>query len=169
MGAPQRTVSAMNGWLTLTGNLSFDAEIDAAALPNHLANCLWSVKASTVEILGNRVEFTRRMFRFVSNWNVLVPFESGDLTIDADSRQVYYRVNFRETVLLGTGMVGVMTVFMWTSAAPLLLIVPLMWLWLFGANLAIGIFRFKQFIGRAVGTAPHLAQQSDRWVHNFSG
>lgn len=159
----------MNGWLTLTGNLSFDAETDAGALPNHLANCLWSVKASRVEILGNRVEFSRRMFRFVSNWNVLVPFESGDLTIDADSRQIHYRVNFRELVLAGTGMVGVMTVFLWTSPAPLLLIVPFMWLWLVGANLAIGIFRFKQFIGRAVGTAPHLTQQSDRWVHNFSG
>ena len=159
----------MNGWLTLTGNLSFDAAIDAAVLPNHFANCLWNVKASTVEILGNRVAFTRRLFRFVSNWNVLAPFESGDLTIDADSRQVHYRVSFRELVLLGTGMVGVMTVFLRTSQVPLLLIIPLMWLWLVGANLAIGIFRFKQFVVRAVRTAPHLTQQSDGWIQRFPG
>ena len=94
----------MNSSLTLTGNLSFDAKIDPAALPSHLANCLWSVKASTVEIQGDSVVFTRRMFRFVSNWNVLVPFESGDLTIDAGSHQVHYRVSIRELVLLGTGI-----------------------------------------------------------------
>lgn len=151
----------MNSSLTLAGTLSFDAEIDPAALPNHLANCLWSVKASTVEIQGNRVVFTRRMFRFVSNWNVLVPFEAGDLMVDADSRQVHYRVSIRELVLLGTGMVGLMTVvFLASPSHPPLLLMALMWLWLVGANLAIGIFRFKRFVGRALGTAPHLTRQS---------
>lgn len=157
----------MNSSLTLTGALSFDAEIDPAALPDHLANCLWSVKASTVEIQGNSVVFTRRMFRFVSNWNVLVPFESGYLTIDAYSRQVHYRVSIRELVLLGTGMVGLMTAFLLASPThPPLLLMPLMWLWLVGANLAIGIFRFKRFVDRALGTAPHLTRQS-AWTHSW--
>ncbi len=157
----------MNSALTLTGTLPFDAEIDPAALPNHLANCLRSVKASTVEIQGNSVVFTRRMFRFVSNWNVLVPFESGDLTMDVEGHQVSYRVSIRELVLLGTGMVGLMTVFLLASPGhPPLLLMPLMWLWLVGANLAIGIFRFKRFVGRALGTAPHLTRQS-AWTHSW--
>jgi len=107
------------------------------------------------------------MFRFVSNWNVLVPFESGDLTIDAGSRQVHYRVRIRELVLLGTGMVGLMTVFLLASPShPPLLLMPLMWLWIVGANLAIGIFRFKRFVGHALGTAPHLTGQS-AWTHSW--
>ena len=77
----------MNDSLTLTGNLPFDAELDPIALVNHLASCLWNVNATTVDIHGNRVVFTRRMFRLVSNWNVLVPFERGDLTVDPDNRQ----------------------------------------------------------------------------------
>ena len=72
--------------------LSFHDEndVDPTTLLNHLADCLWKVAASTVEIQRNRVVFTRRMFRLVSNWNVLVPFERGDLTIDADTREVRY-------------------------------------------------------------------------------
>jgi hypothetical protein len=146
--------------------LSFDAEIDPTALANHLANCLRSVKASTVEILGNRVVFTGGIFRLVSNWNVLVPFGSGDLTIDADSRQVHYCVSFRELALLGTAMVGLATVFILASPNRLpLLFVPLMWLWLVGGNVALGIFRFKRFVGRALATAPHLTRQP-AWTHS---
>lgn len=157
----------MNGSLTLTGTLHLNSDVDLTALPNHLAECLWSVNASTVEIQGNSVAFTRRMFRLVSNWNVLVPFESGDFTIDAYTHQIRYRVSIRELVLLGTAMVGLMTVFVLMSPnRQALLFMPLMWLWLVGGNLAIGIFRFKSFVGRAVGTAPHVTQQST-WTHSW--
>ena len=154
--------------LTRTGTLSFDAEIDSAALPAHLADSLRDADASTVEIQGNCVTFTRRMFRFVSNWNVLVPFESGDLTVDADARQIRYRVSIRQLVLFGTAMAGVMTAFILMSPVwQPLLFMPLMWLWLVGGNVAIGIYRFEHFVGRAIESAPHLTQQSARWIHSF--
>jgi len=139
----------MNGLLTMTGNLSFDSDTDPAVLPHHLANSLHNVKASTVEIQGSRVMFTRRMFRFVSNWNVLAPFESGELEVDAANRQLHYHVHFRQLALIGTGMVAAMAVFMLaTPAYPRLFLVfiPVMWLWLVGANLAIGICRFRQLL-----------------------
>jgi hypothetical protein len=139
--------------LTRTGTLSFGAEIDSAALPAHLADSLRDADASTVEIQGNRVTFTCQMFRFVSNWNVLAPFDSGDLTVDADARQVRFRVNIRRLVLFGTAMVGVMTAFILMSPVwqPLLLM-PFMWLWLVGGNVAIGIHRFERFVGRAIAS-----------------
>jgi hypothetical protein len=147
--------------LTRTGSLSFDAGIDPTTLPPHLAECLRSVAASTVEIRGNCVAFTGGMFRLVSNWNVLVPFGSGDLAVDADFRQVRYRVSIRQLVLIGTAMVGVGAAFILMSHVwqPLLLL-PLMWLWLVGGNVALGIFRFERFVGRAIATAPHLTAQS---------
>src|SRR5262245_10240490 len=115
-------------WLSFAGTLPFKAEVDAGALPNHLADCLRDVQASTVEVLGNRVVFTRRMFRFVSNWNVLAPFESGELTIDG--REVRYHINFRELVLLATVMVGVAAVLMLrTPAHPPLFLLAIGWLW----------------------------------------
>ncbi|MFZ0798916.1 MAG: hypothetical protein WCA13_16130 [Terriglobales bacterium] len=153
--------------LIQTGTIPFAADVDTVALPNHLAESLWGVDASTVEVQGSCVAFTRRMFRLVSNWNVLVPFESGDLTVDIATRQVRYRVSIRELVFLGTGMVGVLTIFLLMSRNPwALLFVPCAWLWLVGVNLLIGITRFKNFVARAVATAPHEARQSN-WTASF--
>ena len=158
----------MNSSLTRTGSLPFDNDVDPTALLNHLADSLWKVAASTVEIQGNRVVFTRRMFRLVSNWNVLVPFERGDLTVDADTREVRYSVSIRELVMFGTGMVALMAILATVSGAPkpILLFMPFMWLWLVGGNLGIGIFRFKSFVARAIKTTPHGAPTST-WTHRW--
>jgi len=157
----------VNSSLTRTGSLPFDNDVDPTALLNHLADCLWKVAASTVEIQGNRVAFTRRMFRLVSNWNVLVPFERGDLTVDVDTREVRYCVSIRELVLFGTGLVGLLTVLLLASRPPQpLWALPIMWLWLVGGNLSIGIFRFKRFVARAIRTAPHGAPNST-WTHRW--
>jgi hypothetical protein len=143
--------------LVRTGTLSLDADIDVSALPTHLAECLRGVDAKKVEIQGNCVAFRGGMFRLVGKWNVLVPFESGDLTVEASGCQIRYRLSVRQLVVFGTGAVVIMTLLILKSSMwqPLLL-VPLMWLWIVGGNLAIGIARFKNFIRRAAATAPHL-------------
>lgn len=41
-----------------TGAVPLDQGVDSDSLPAHLARCLRSVDASTVEIIGNRVTFT---------------------------------------------------------------------------------------------------------------
>ena len=75
-----------------TGALRFDQEVDSAALPGHLAGCLRNAKASTVETTGSYVKFTVGIFRLVGNWNVLVPFGSGSLSVDpADYYVAIYR------------------------------------------------------------------------------
>ena len=146
------TPSALS--LTRTGTLSFDAEVDSAALPAYLADALRDADASTVEVRGNCVTFTRRMFRFVSNWNVLVPFESGDMTVDAVARQICYRVSIRQFVLLGTVVIGAITGFVLTFRSwQFLFVMPLMWLWTVGGNVAIEIYRFERFVGHAMASA----------------
>jgi hypothetical protein len=146
---------------TRTGTLSFDGEIDSTALPAHLADSLRDAHASTVETQGNCVTFTRRMFRFLGNWNVLVPFETGNLIVDADARQIRYSLSIRQLVLFGTATVAVMSAFMLMSPVwQPLLAMPVIWLWLVGANAAIGIYRFEMFVSRTVASAPRLTQQS---------
>jgi hypothetical protein len=147
--------------LVRTGTLSLDADVNVAALPTHLVECLRSVEAKGVEVRGNCVAFTGGIFRLVSNWNVLVPFDSGNLTIDGSACQVRYRLSVRHLVVFGTGAVVVMTLFILKSSAwqPLLLM-PLMWLWIVECNLAIGTARFENFIRRALATAPHLVKQA---------
>jgi len=140
--------------LTRTGTLSFDGEIDSTTLPTHLADALWKAEASTVKTQNNCVTFTRRVFRFVSNWNVLVPFESGSLTVDAEARQIRYCLSIRQLVLFGTALVAVISAFLLLSPVwQPLLFMPVMWLWLVGANLAIGIYRFERFVCRALASA----------------
>ena len=150
-------------WLSFAGRLPFQAEVDTAVLPDHLADCLRDVQATTVEVLGKRVIFARSMFRFVSNWNVLAPFESGELTIDA--RELRYQVDFRQLVLVDTVMVGVASILMLrTPVHPLLVVLPLMWLWLVGASLLIGILRFERFLSRAlISASPHQPLIGKNW------
>ena len=90
------------------------------------------------------------------------------MTVDADAREVRYCVSIRELVLLGTGMVAFLAIFAMASGAPkgFLWFMPFMWLWLVGGNLGIGLFRFKNFVIRAIGTAPRGAPTST-WTHQW--
>ncbi len=147
-----------------TGSVPLDHEVDSTSLPAHLAHCLHRVNASTVEIIGNRVTFTAGILRLVSNWNILVPFGSGDLIVDSDACKVRYTLNCWQLIVVATVMMVFAAAVLLASVTDsggktlwLLLVVPFMWLWLVGGNLAIGIPRFKSFVGRAVATAPRRA------------
>src|SRR5713226_3498439 len=94
-----------------TRTVNFDGDVDLATLPAHLANCLRRLDAREVEVDQNRVSFTGGMFRFVSNWNVLVPFGFGDLTVDSSARHIRYRLSFRQLVIFATAGVGIMAGF----------------------------------------------------------
>jgi hypothetical protein len=138
-----------------TGAIPFDQGVDSSSLAVHLAGCLRSVDASTVEILGNHVAFTAGIFRLVGSWNVLVPFGSGDLTVDSIACEVRYTLNCWQLVVMATAMTGVMAAFLLRSGgSQMLWFLPFTWLWLVGGNLAIGIPRFRSFVVRAVLTAP---------------
>jgi hypothetical protein len=77
-------------------------------------------------------------------------------------------VSIRQLVLIVTVLVGVATAFILMSHVwqPLLLL-PFAWLWLVGSNVALGIFRFKRFVARAIATAPHFSVQPLPLVHSL--
>src|SRR5260370_14723797 len=98
--------------LTCSGTVDFGQEVEAVALPSHLANCLRRVHPSSIVVEANRVVFSSGPFRPVTNWNLLVS------------------VGSRSSLS------------------------PFMWVWLVGANLAIGLPRFRSFVRDAITTAP---------------
>lgn len=85
--------------------MDFDAQVDATALPAHLAGCLSSMGARGIKIVANRVAFTGGWFRGLANPNVLAPFGFGDLIVDPGSRQVRYRLSCRQLLIRATAMV----------------------------------------------------------------
>jgi hypothetical protein len=145
------------------GALPFDQAIDSALLPQHLASHLRSVSASTVEIAGSRVTFTAGIFRMVGNWNVLVPFRSGELSVQSDSCVVRYTLNCWQLVIVATTMIALIAVFLLVLGGnDALWFLPLMWLWLVGGNLAMGIPRFRSSLARAIAGAPRKSSTFSR-------
>jgi hypothetical protein len=143
--------------LTYSGTIDFNQDIDAAVLPSHLAANLRGVYASSVKMEVNRVAFTGGAFRFVSSWNVLVPFGFGEITVDSDALQIRYRLSFRQLFIFAIAGLAYVAWFLYSSGAPrqmLAIFIPVGLIWLVGGNLAIGIPRFNGFVRRAIETAP---------------
>jgi len=142
-----------------SGTLSFDREIDPVLLPEQLARSLRTVHASTVEVTGTHVTFTAGLFRMVGNWNVLVPFGSGDLSVQPDTCEVRYTLSCLQLIVIATMMTAFMGAIMLVSPGMAAFwFLPLMWLWLVGGNLAIGVFRFRGFVARCLANAPRKSK-----------
>ena len=148
----------------LTGNIKFDSDRTPAELASHLAECLRHVHARQVVVDGNRVTFRGGMFRLVSNWNVLVAFGSGEIRVDPENRQIKYRLNVTQLIVVVTIMMSIMALVMFSSSIPAAerqlpkiifsVIILIGWIWLVGGNLVIGIVRFTSFLRRSLSEAP---------------
>ena len=145
--------------LVYTGEVDVHDDIDLTLLLTHLANCLNTVHGRAVRVESGRVTFQGGSL-WVWSWNVLGPFGSGDLTVDAVTRHVRYRVSVLQLVLLATILVGIMAVSLVQESAPyqVLRCIPFAWALLIGGNLAIGIPRLQSFVRRSINSAPRLTR-----------
>lgn len=66
----------------------FDNAIDDSILAKEIVKNLEKVRARNIEIIGNRITFTGGLFRFVTNWNFLVPITRGEIRIDRTNQCV---------------------------------------------------------------------------------
>ena len=95
----------------------------------------------------------------VSNWNVLVPFDSGEFTVDASAREIRYSLRFRQLVVFTAISLCCMAAFLLLVSHPksqfgALLALPFLGFIMIFGNLAIGLERFRGFVRRAIGSAP---------------
>jgi len=103
------------------------------------------------------LSFRGGIFRFVDNWNALVPFGRGQLIVDDERHAVRYHVSFRQLTYAATIMVVFGAAGGWfaTKHDPVVsLFFAFGWLWLVGGNLMIGIPRFQRFLRKAIDNAP---------------
>ena len=146
--------------LTTSGRVGIATEVSGPALVTHLADCLRDVYAKKVRIEGNRVSFVGGVFRFVTNWNVLVPFGYGDLTIDSATGEVSYCLRYVQFVIYsGLIFLVVAAVLLFVGLPPtswLILAAPLIYLASIVSNISFGVFRFRKFLRRSIATAPLL-------------
>ena len=145
--------------LTRTGTVKFDREVDSSALLEHLAKRLTDVHATDVRIQGNGVTFEAGIFRFVTNWNLLLSFGSGELTVDPARRTIQYELSYSQLVSFSAiaFLVGALVLVGYPEVAWLMLVMPFVWLFMVWSNVAIGILRFENFLRRAIETVPALS------------
>ncbi len=121
---------------------------------------LQEARASTVEVQGNRIQFTVRWFRWVSNWNRLTNIDKGaiEITPQAGTLCVEYYLSFKRILvqhcllllfavsfvtLPDRGLPTTMRVL-----APLLLFSAV-----FSLNYVIAVRRFARLIKRIIARA----------------
>lgn len=145
------TLSTMN-----RGSLPFDERLDPLRLAEHLADALRRVHANDVSVSADRVRFAGGVFRFVSNWNVLVPFGHGELIINRDAKRLEYKVSFGQLTLILVVFSVFAVAFMLASRSPpgaFPVGLAIIWLWLGGMNVVIGRVRFESFLRKTLDTA----------------
>jgi len=142
--------------LAYKGSLEFDDGADTALLVAHLAECLRRAGAASVSAAHASVSFRGGLFR-VTPWHMLIAFDRGELIVDESTHEVRYRVSVQHLVIAATVMLTYVGALAWSEMKHSL-VVPFFivfgWLWLVGANLLVAIPRFKDFLRKAVDSAP---------------
>jgi hypothetical protein len=130
---------------------------EAEVAATRLERALHELKAGRVERADSQIQFTGGVFRSVSNLNLLVPVDSGELYIEPSSSflTIRYRLRFTQMFVLVSVMVLILFVPILVSApslpGPDAIVVPfLVWLGLYGGNVAISIVRFPGWIQEVV-------------------
>lgn len=135
--------------LSITGELKISRlqDEDVNFVLNTVEQELTAVRATNVSRTANRVTFKGGIFRFVSNWNLLVPIGYGEIEVLPDC--VKYTFSCVQMLIGTTVMVCVMGAFILYSApvSTFSLIAPvIIWLWLFGMNYLISAVRLPGFV-----------------------
>lgn len=88
----------------------------------------------------------------VDNWNLPVPFGSGAVSVDPIHRRLCYQLDARQPLVFASALPVLLMVVAVTNGgtAEMLLVALVIWLWLVGGNLLIGIPRFRRFLRKTL-------------------
>lgn len=120
-------------------------------------------KAKDIIQNSNIVSFRGGIFRFVRNTNILIPITYGEISLhqSSNAKILNYSLNFSQLLATVTIMVFCFIVpfafinFQNTehnNGFFLVIAAPIMWLWLFGMNYVLTVFRFPSFIKKIIGS-----------------
>ena len=124
---------------------------------------LEEARARKVTLEPNGLSFRGGLFRFMSSWNIFVSITKGRILLDPETSRVTYYLSFVEIIVVVTLMIGFMALaakhlptefYYWG--------LPLMWLWLVGANLAFALTRFDRFMRRCIREAGFCIREEKR-------
>jgi hypothetical protein len=150
--------------LTLRGEVILSAPTAGRGLRGsdavaRLAAALEAERPSGLERDGREVRFRADLFRWVSNWNLLVPIDRGVFIVAETpvGLHVSYELSFRRLCTIVTCMVALILgpVVLMTSEPALpwwhgLSILLGSWSWLFGGNYLLSAVRVPRFVRRAL-------------------
>jgi len=141
------------------------AETDMTRAIAAVEEAIRRAEPGRISVSDRRIDFTGGAFRYVTGWNLLVPIGSGIITFHETARgvEVRYHISFLQmfvgVTLMVALMFGILPVLSWGSTARVpFALLGLMWLWLFGANYVIIIFRFPSALRRALNDASSQRQ-----------
>lgn len=133
-------------------------EVSIKELGDAIQEGLQNVKARDITRNQNNFSFSGGIFRFVSNWNILVSVSSGEISIEetAEAISIHYVLKFTEMLIIASLMVvGGFGAVLWQapnlSFVPKVMLLAVAWSWLFGMNYLITILRFPSFIRKITG------------------
>ena len=152
--------------LSISGAVPLDGPIDPAILQAHLLDNMRNIEARDIRTKGSCIEFTGGYFRLVTNWNILVPFGFGVLTVDFERRQVAYRLSYRQMAIFNVVIVVAMEMFfgvlLKAPSIGFLLALPFMLLFAGFISVVTGRARFERFLRRVVTSCPLSVTSSSR-------
>ena len=133
---------------------------DYEGLCIEIEEILDKLKANNIEIINNRkVTFTGGIFRFVWNWNPLIPIDKGILKVGKknDEALILYKISFVQMFLfcflMVYGFMGwPMIIGGYKNFIESLPILSIGFLWLFGGNFLFGSIVFPSKIKKAINT-----------------
>lgn len=115
--------------------------------------------AERMDVNADTVTFKSGWTPMFSGWNVLAPFGSGVLEVDAAADEIRYRLSLLSLIVRVTVAIVVMGSFGLLMRFPGVLLAGFLavgWLWLVGGNLLIGVPHFERFLRRSVSAAPEI-------------
>jgi len=148
--------------LSITGATTVSSDAPTPGRDVHsaerLASALRASGATDIAIDGSTLTFSVKFFRAASDWNFLVPFDRGQMSmrLSGDVLTVHYDLSVRRLLLLAMAGAAFVAFFplafeMARGSVPLQQGVTFFlagWAWLFGGNYVIAMIRVPRYIRR---------------------
>ena len=139
-------------------SLSEPREIERVAL--RVEDLLDAALAKTTRRDGNKIKFTAGIFRIVWNSNILIPFDSGTITVHEEEStvKVAYDLSTRQLCVVGSLMILLMFTIVnyvaWQKGKfpryELIWPMIILWLWLVGMSYILARLRFPRWLKRGL-------------------